>query len=271
VTRESAGFKRIVLGFDWSADGGAAVELVTEFAALLQLEILGLFLRDESLLGLAGFPFARELRSPGEWHPFNFEQLTRDLDLAVRNAQQLFEAGVKQLRTASSFEIASGSPARVVASLAQQDDIVAIVEPSTPAARVTEPFVSLVEAALQSAASVLLLPSRAMRRKGPIVVIALPADHRSIEAAGAIADLANEELVIIDGHPGADKTPWPRGRDRFSVLPITHPYYLAAAFEKLQERMILMSRDVSEKLSPPVVTSARRVPVLVMKPKARSR
>jgi hypothetical protein len=268
VTREAAEFKRIVLGLDWRASGGVVVELATQLAELLELEILGVFLRDESLLGLANFPFARELRLSGEWYPFNVEQLTRDLDLAGLTARQVFEAAAKQLRTASSFEVASGSPARVIASLARQDDIVAFVEPSTLAARVTEPFVSFIDAALRSVASVLLLPSRVARRTGPIAAIALSADDRSIETAAAIADLANEELVVVNG--GSDKASWPRTKDRFSIPPLTHPYYLAAAFEKLQERMIVMSCGVSKKLPPSVVTSARRVPVLIVKPSARS-
>jgi nucleotide-binding universal stress UspA family protein len=263
VTRAAAEFKRIVLGLDWSASGGAAVELAAEFAELLELEILGLFLRDESLLGLADFPFARELRMPCEWHPISVEQLARDIDLAGQTARQLFEAAAKQLRTASSFKVVSGSPARVIASLAQQDDIMAIVEPSGPAARATEPFVSFLDAALRSAASVLLLPSRVARRTGPIAAIALSANDPSTETAAAIAGSANEEMIIIRGYRDPDKAPWPRTKARFCVLPMTHPHYLAAAFENLHERMVVMSRSVCKKVPPSVITAVRRVPVLI--------
>ena len=42
-----------------------------EFARLLQLEMLGVFIEDRALLGLGALPFARELRLPGhDWQTF---------------------------------------------------------------------------------------------------------------------------------------------------------------------------------------------------------
>ena len=72
-------FKRLVLGLQPSASE-RSVRLAVTLAEMLDLELLGLFLEDESLRDLAAIPFARELRLlGGGWHPLDLEGLSREL------------------------------------------------------------------------------------------------------------------------------------------------------------------------------------------------
>jgi hypothetical protein len=66
--------KRVVVSLDAASETAAAIDTAARLAARWRVPLHGLFIEDEELIGLAGFPFARQV-SLGAGP----EQLTKDV------------------------------------------------------------------------------------------------------------------------------------------------------------------------------------------------
>ena len=273
---ELQSFKRLVLGMQPRAPDHT-LRLAVELARLLNLELVGLFLEDTSLQNLAGIPFARELRPlGGGWHAIDIGQLSHDLELAAQSAEKTFAETVKHLRTQCRFEVARGSMAAAIATISQTSDIVIIGEPVSAAERITQQFSWLMEAAFRSAAAVMLVPSRIARNQGPVVAIVTMPDDPSIAVAANLARVANEELIVVDmAEKAVDEAKiralvaaeglvirhiTAAGVSVANVASVTH------ALGPLHERLVVLTRGVSDGQGAAMLAAHRRVPVLVIEP-----
>jgi hypothetical protein len=253
------------------------MRLAAELAELLHLELLGLFVEDPSLRDLAAIPFVREFQPlGGGWRSIDLDQLTHDLDVAIRNAERMFIEAAKNLTTPCQFEVTRAAAAQAIASISQSGDIVVITEPSTAAGRAAQQFFWLLNAAFQSAAAVLLVPARVVRTAGPIVAIALATDDPSIGTAAAIAMATKEGLVIIHGYEGKGDDPNTRKLAADTGLTIKHafagkaslsdPAKYAHILHNMRERLVVADRGVLAPELALAIASSRRVPVLVAAP-----
>jgi hypothetical protein len=267
-------FKRLVLRLDLRSSDHT-VQLAVELAELLHIELLGLFLEDPSLRHLAAIPFVRELRPlEGGWRPIDLDQLTHDLDVAVRSAERSFVEAAKALTMRHQFEVIREAAAQAIASLSRSGDIVMITQPSTPAGRAIQQFSWPLKAAFQSAAAVLVVPARIGRLAGPVVAVAIESNDPSIRAAAGIAIAAREDLVVVHTHEGESDDPGVRKLAADTGLTIKHvsagkaslsdPAAFVAALRHVEERLVVMARST---LAPELalsIASSRHVPVLVI-------
>jgi hypothetical protein len=269
---DAAKFRRVVLGIRHNAPRHG-LRQATDLAALLQAELRGLFLRGDELAGLAAMPFAREFRPlEGGWHAIEREELSQALDVAARSAERSFSNAVRGRNLPCGFEVVQGSIASAIASISRAGDILVIPEPASSPERVTLQFKSLIEAALNSAAAVMVVPERVVRESGPVVALAGEPHDASIEAASVIASLSKEQFSIVDmlqpaallrggaegGIRGAPRRP-ARGLSYSEV---------EAALRSLQERLLVLSRGVFDSSTTAAIASIRRVPVLIVEPRA---
>lgn len=273
---EPRAFKRLVLGLEPSAPD-RAIRLAANLAQLLHLDLVGLFLEDPSLHDLAALPFAREFRPlGGGWRSIDLGQLTHDLDIAVRNAERMFAEAAKDLTTQRQFEVARAAAAQAIASVSRSGDIVAIMEPPTPAARLTQQFSWLVDAAFQSAAAVMLVPTSVARATGPVAAIARVPDDPSIRTAAAIAEAAKEKLIIVHAYEAEAHEPRASGAGGDTGLAVKHafastpalsdPATYAHALRDVRERLVVAPRDILAPQLALAIASSRHVPVLVTAP-----
>jgi hypothetical protein len=264
-------FKRIVLGLPYNRpDSGA--RMAAEMARLLQLDLFGLFVEEESLRGLAALPFVREFRPlGGGWRPLDIDQLSRDLEIAAKNAERAFTEAAKTLQTRCQFEIVRGSMVDTIASILRANDIVLIVEPTNVAERATPYFLALLDAAFRSAAAVLLVPRQISRLTGAIVAIVRGPDDASIQSASAIATAAKENLIVIE--TSTDKSriienDLPAGTRIIRVSAVqgwqVNGPTIASALRHVRERLVVMTRN--DNSVPLDIASLRRVPVLIIEP-----
>jgi hypothetical protein len=272
---ETTEFKRIVLGFHSGGAERTTLDLATELADLLHLDLLGVFLADEGLFHLAGLPFAREFRVlGGGWRPLAADELDRDMAFLARSAQRLFADQARSLQTASSFSVLRGASSDSIATVSRAGDIVIIVDPGSPAERVTQPFSTLFEAALRSAASVMLVPSRLQRRGGPVVALAALPEDASIPAAMKIAAALDEDVVVVAGFE-PDEAWGPRLTEMAVAAGIhaetlsaralpTDDRAIASILAGLNERLLVVGRHAVDISTPLMLASLRRVPVLVV-------
>jgi hypothetical protein len=267
-------FKRLVLRLELGLPDHT-MQLAVDLAELLHIELLGLFLEDPSLRHLAAIPFVRELRPlEGGWRPINLDQLTHELEVAVRTAERLFAAAAEDLSTRHQFEVIREAAAQAIASIFRSGDIVIITQPSTPAGRATQQFSWPLEAAFQSAAAMMVVPARIARLTGPVVAVAVAPDDPSIRAAAGIAIAAKEDLIILHVHEGKGDDPGAHKLAADTGLTIKHaftgkaslsdPAACVEALHHVKERLVVITRGIFAPELALSIASSRRVPALVI-------
>ena len=243
-------YRRAVLGLGTGSVDRGMLRAAAEFARLLKLEMLGVFIEDRSLLGLAALPFARELRLPGhEWQTLEPQRVGDELRAAAQRAQRLFQQEIASQGLACRFEVRPGDSATLASDVAQSSDVLIIVEPvaldalapgSEPARR----------AALASAAAVLLLPRSGMPRGGPVAAVAAGPSDPCFALASRIAAAAGERAIAIPGESASTAT-------------------LLASLQRVlgppRERLLILPRraTMNEEM-PQEIAAQRKVPVLVV-------
>lgn len=237
-------FRRAVIGMHPRMPR-QGMTLAVDLAVLLQLELHGLFVEEAGLLGLAGLPFARELRPLGGWRPLEASGLAEDLQLLARASERLFAEATRRLERASRFEVVRGSTAEALGAVSRSGDILVIVEPASPAEQATLQFSAMMSAAFRSRAAVLLVPPRLARRTGPVVALADATDDPAVAAAADIAAAAGEKLVVRAMAGALAPGSWPVG-----------------------ERLVVVTRGSFDDAVAPALASRRAVPVLVVEPES---
>ena len=174
---------------------------------------------------------------------------------------------------ASSFQVLKASTVDALCSVCRAGDIVIIVQPANLAVWAIHPFSALVEAASRSASAVLYVPRRIARQHGPIVVIARGPDDPSIDVATMIAAAAKEDLVLIEAGTRADaKGELSRRsvegmtmeRRAADALRLVEPQYISSLFERLAERLVVVTRRAFDESLPSVIEALRDVPILTL-------
>lgn len=270
-------YKRVVLSLHHNALDAPSIAFAAELSELLQLDLHGLFVQDESLYHLAGHAGLRELATFGlEWRPMDLGQLSLELSSSARAAERLFAQAAGRLRAASRFEVVRGQVAKTIAAMSRETDIVMVCGPRSPAERLVQPFCTVLDAAFRSTAAVLLVPRTMARRQGPVVALAGGPEDPAIRSAAAIARAAREKLIVFDA--GGSLSPsalqalgeW-EPTTEIRALPrkaLGGARPLADALGSLKERLIVLTRDAvfpdGERLND--LLEARRVPLLVIEP-----
>jgi hypothetical protein len=275
-----ADFKRMVLGLPHSAKDYASVAFTAELADLLGLDLVGIFAEDEGLIDLALLPCVREFRLSGDgWHRLEVEQLARSSSHAVAEARRLFDDAARSRRVATRFDLIKGKIGEAVGSQSLPDDIIVVIEPQNPAERVTYQFKKFMEMALNAQTAALLVPSRIIRRKGPVVVIAASEHDPSIRVGLTIAEAIREKLLVL-APAIADRSLSTRLLTTSAVHINQQSLHgneiglaeLRSVLAIAGERLVVMSRG-SDPLLPAQLASEQGVPVLVAgqsKPLSRS-
>lgn len=243
-----AWFKRVVVGLPPSAGDYPAIAAAAAVAELLRLPLVAAFADDRTLFDVAALSCVRELRpTGGGWHAIDAAQLAREIESAADTARRLCDAAVRRHRIEWRFDLARDSIARLIGSLADRGDIVAVIEPKNPADRITQQFSQFLDAAFKTHASLMMVPSRPVRSAGPIVAIAETADDQSIAVARKLATAAREKMFIVNASGGSNKT---RATRQFSseegiALELASPVRLvdlAVQLPPLHERLLVVRR-----------------------------
>ena len=269
-------FKRLVLGLQ-AGPSARAIRAAAEFASLLNLELVGLFFEDTRLEKLSGIPFAREFRLlGGGWRPIDIDRLSRDFELAARNAQRLLANIAAQFSTKWQFEVTRELFGEAFGHFSRASDIVMIVQPESPAEYATRQFPLLMEAALQSAPAVMLAPAHPSLSTGPVIAIAAIPNDPCIYTAAEIAIAAKEELVIICAGAGDESAAAVRELEAGPSLQIrsvrrgenllSSLASLSSLLDQLKGRFVVFTRGVTPLEALLRAGLFRRISVLAVEP-----
>jgi hypothetical protein len=273
-------YRRLVLEFGQEARDAGLVRTAAELARLLGVDLQGLFIEDESLLALAAWPFARELRLPThEWHKIDPEAIAAELRAAAAAADRLLADAVAALDIPGHFEVIRGEPVTVSAAFCHADDIFVFVptRPTSghgpaslaPRRRPTAP---------RAAGAVLVVPNGRERRAGPVIAVLASAADPGLEVAAHIAAAAGEDLRILLADPA--RAAAQQASERAARVGLAPPRVrvqevarsdrgdptdaLPAALAGIRERLIVLGHGITPDIDAAARLALRRgVPVLV--------
>ncbi len=275
-------YRRLVLEFGQGTPDAALVRTAAELARLLGLDLHGLFIEDESLLALAAWPFARELRLPThEWHRIDPETVAADLRAAAAAADRLLAEAVAALDIPGHFEILRGDPLASMAAFCRRDDILVLAPPRAgPGLGLPREPRRGEAAARPAAGAVLVVPAGRTRRSGPVVAVLSEAGDPGLDLAARIAVATGEALRILLANPAPAAPAQARERAaalgvapaRIQLDPLPLPASpgaleagLPAALAGLRESLIVLGRGaVPDDVAAVRIAVRRGVPVLVM-------
>lgn len=266
------GYRRLVLELGVGPADPAFIRAAAQFAHGLGLDLHGLFIEDESLLTLAAYPVAREIRLPSrQWAPLDANRIAEDLHLAAESARrQMFQA-LSTLGLHGGFEVVRGDPHGCVCGMCCDTDIIVVTANHRHHAHPGDSRTLLRRAAAESAASVLVLPDATLPRHGPIVVAAEAPDDPGLLAAARIASADRAPLLVLmpegSGTMDVATVPLPPDRVQTHAVAGLHPDDLLRALSHVRERLLVVTRRVAGALGSDGaarIATLRRVPVLVL-------
>ncbi len=119
--------RRILVALDGSPHSQAALEAAANLAALLDAELLGVFVEDVNLLRLAQLPFAQEVRRfTATVEKLELHHLHRHLRLQAAQAQADLERIAADHALTSSFRVTRGPVSAEVLAAALEADLLAL-------------------------------------------------------------------------------------------------------------------------------------------------
>ncbi|MCH4560733.1 hypothetical protein [Mesorhizobium jarvisii] len=267
MTGRDLHFRRIVLDLSGSGRNAQTAQFVAELAELLDVDLLGRFVEDSDIAKLAGLPFAREFRFlERDWHSLAQEDIMHASAIAVAAARRMFERATSSSTARHHFQVVRHAAS---AKMRRCDEQIAVIHPQ---ARPEEPFESMLEAAFRIAAGVLIMPTKIVRRSGPVIAVAAVRDDPIVGLAQHLATSAGERLLRLN---------WPSG-----ISPPTHKRELLSnggqaaprrwnsamatsgtsgfPFGAPSERIVLVSRGTFDDATLSAIASLRRTPVFVV-------
>lgn len=265
-------YRRLIIELGHAGADARALRSAAEFARLLGLDLLGVFVEDEAVLTLAEHSFAREIRLPThEWTPLAGERLAEELRHAADQARQAMQQVVAALGVPNMFEVLRGDPAACIAGLCAAGDIV-VVTASGPV------FGSVGRRRARHAvpASVLWLPAGLEARTGPVVAVVKDAADPALQvAARAAAESASSLLILLPAGQDAalaaciDRAVGygvPRARVTARAMAKDGAEAVASALGATPERLIVASRAAADEAAAARIAGERGVPVLLTEP-----
>lgn len=245
-------FRRLVLDLYHGAADADTLRAAAEFARLLDVDLHCLFIQDEALMALATLPFAREIRLPThEWSPLRPDRIEAELRDAADRSKRPMDEIVGGTGVIGNFEVLWGDPAVCIGAVCQATDIVVVTE----SPHLARGAARLRQAAHESAAAVLLLPSRLKTRRGPVAAIVAGQDHPSLDVACRIAVAVEDavDVMVVPDAIGLAEAIRQRtrtlglsdGRVRVHSVRQEGADAMLRAMTGLQERLIVMSRGSS--------------------------
>jgi hypothetical protein len=272
---------RMVIALCAGGTSRSGLATAAQIAAAMGLDIEGLFIEDEELLGLAALPFVTEL-TPGSAvaRPMEPARLEKEMRAAAGALQQALERAARMTRANWRFASVRGEIGAVLSTAAASGDVVAVLEPAGALNRATRAAVQLRRAAIRSPASVLYVPDAANWRHGTVVAVIGAEKNDNAEVlrkAVSIAAASKQQLLVFEStgaraeDAGLAKlmadAAMPARAVRLHRLADDSPEALARALRPISQSLLVLARGalgLDEEGELMRLAAIHRVPVLVL-------
>jgi nucleotide-binding universal stress UspA family protein len=174
---------RILVAFDTSARGRAALKTAVRLALNTSAELQGLFVEDEDLVRLASLPFACEVDfASAASRQLQSVSMERALRAAAEETQNVFSSALRQLNLQWTFRIVRGTVTQQSLAAAADVDLLVIGQQGR------SPRIMAGE----------YLPKRSGRGKRVVAVFdGSPSAFRTLELANVLADAHAPALSVL--------------------------------------------------------------------------
>ncbi len=194
VSREP---RRILAGFGGLADEVATIDAALALAQALRAEITGHFVEESNLLDLAGLPFARAVRTPGQSATtIESGRMKQELAHAASTWRRTLVARAERSKITCTFRTSTGEYCSEIAKATAESDFV-VVNPANVPDQGRARARTVLDA-IAAYAGLVVLPERRKTGKGPVLLLLdTEADHSTLSLAQRIAVAAETDLVIV--------------------------------------------------------------------------
>jgi hypothetical protein len=174
------------------------IEIAADLARAMSAQMTALMIEDGASESLGSIPFAREFMiGRGGWSEVGAMDIISRRESSRRRARIVFG----EIATTAGIEVTvktlTGSAVAEIANAISAFDVVALPAPEIAGEWMMLPYSSLAEAALHGKSAAVIVPSRTVRRSGPIAALIGSADDKALEIAGRLALVADEKLVVL--------------------------------------------------------------------------
>lgn len=194
--------RRILVILDTSPQNQAALQAAAEMAALLQAELAGLFVKDETLLQSAELPFTQEVSLlSGTLRTLGRTSLEQELERQAKHAEQRLANIANSFRLPYTFQVSHGELVSEVLRLAKDADFISLN-------RFADKFVkrglgALAQAMLEQPLPPLLLLGKQWQRFPIVVVYEQSAQaQKALSLAKTLAKRDDELFVLLVAESG---------------------------------------------------------------------
>lgn len=175
MTAPGAGIevRNITIAFDCSTLNRAVLETAVGLAAATGANLRAVFIEDECLFSLAGLPFATEVSFSGtRTRSFSSEQMSMEIRRSADAARMAVSAVATRARVRWAFDTARGDLGRMLASVGDTAEILALGSSQARIGRVHS--VAMLRATMHHGSGVLVAPAEPEFAGGPVVAIVSP-------------------------------------------------------------------------------------------------
>ncbi|MEW6775806.1 MAG: universal stress protein [Bdellovibrionota bacterium] len=193
--------RRVLVALDPLGESEAVLESALDLASRLGAELVGLFIEDESLLHLAGFPFVRQFDPrTGAERPVESGELERALRSRASRARGEFEVRCEGENVKWSCRVLRGEVGPEVAQAPGKADILVLGKTSRAIPSKTG-LGSTARLAIERAASPVLLVEEAARVLPPVTTVydGSQASLRAVQTALQMAEPGWPLTVLASG------------------------------------------------------------------------
>ena len=161
-----------------------------------------------------------------------------------------------------------------IGSFIQADDLVVIIDPAHPGERITRQFTCLLDAAVRTAAAVLVLPAQVGRTAGPVVAFATGSQDPSLRIGLQVASALRERLIVevAEGLPLSSDILLDAHRlgvpvEQLRVMPLTpHALARAPSSDRLNERLSVVTHSRTLGEIARLFWTAQGIPLMIIHP-----
>lgn len=190
--------RRILVALDASPHSQAALEAAVELAALMEAEMLGLFVEDVNLLRLAEMPFPQEICvSTTTCRRLDVQAIERELRAQAARLRRTLAMHAGRARVRWSFQVARGVIAHELLTAAAQADMITL---GRAGHSLGERHVgSIARAVLSEAPCLTLVIRQGERLELPVMVLydGSPAAHRALTAAIRLVEGRGRHIIVL--------------------------------------------------------------------------
>ena len=266
-------FKRMVVGLPQSLPNYGACNVAADLAERLNIQFLAAFIADASVRALVDSPAARELRLPERnWQTIDRSRMLEDLESAATIARRRVAESTQGRSLDARFDIIEDVDA--IGPFIQADDLVVVIDPAHPGERITRQFTCLLDAAVRTAAAVLVLPAHVGRTAGPVVAFATGSQDPSLRIGLQVASALQERLIVevAEGLPLSSDMLLDAQRlgvrvEQLPAMPLTpHASAMALSSDRLNERLRVVTHSRTLDEIARLFWTARGIPLMIIHP-----